>query len=151
MKQNGNGHKGTPRAGKKSYSVHIVAQALAMLVAGESVQAVADKLGIPKQNISRWKENLPVQLGHIGTKREVIADLVGQNIESILRANLVQLKVASDEEWLRKHAPDSLAILYGTICDKGFRFFEAAARAEQQSAGLLPAAVADAVSAAGTD
>lgn len=144
MKQNG--HKGTPRAGKKSYSVHIVAQALAMIVAGESVQAVADKLGIPKQNISRWKENLPPQLGQIGSKRELITDLVWQNLESILRANLVQLKVASDEEWLRKHTPDSLAILYGTICDKGFRLLDGAARAERQASGLLPAAGSDAAS-----
>jgi hypothetical protein len=136
---NGNGHKGTPRAGKKSYSVHVVAKALAMLVAGESVQAVADKLNIPKQNISRWKEDLPPQLGQIGTKKEVIQELVWQNLESILRANLAQLKVASDEEWLRKHTPDSLAILYGTICDKGFRFLDGAARAEQQSRQLGPA------------
>jgi len=134
-----NGHKGTPRANKKTYSARIVAQAVAMLIAGSAVAEVSKALDIPQRTVSEWKDLVPAEFAGIRPKKEVIEELVWQNVESILRANLAQLKVASDEEWIRKHTPDSLAILYGTICDKGFRFLEAAARAEQQTRQLGPA------------
>lgn len=128
------------RAKSKNYSAKVIAQAIALLVAGESVQEVADKLHVPKQTISDWKQQVPEDAGRIRTKKEVIADLVAQNIESILRANLTQLTVATDEAYIRKQSAGELAILYGTICDKGFRFLEAAARAERDaSVRSLPA------------
>lgn len=119
------------RVKRKNYPATVIAQAIALLMSGETVQQVADKLNIPKQTISDWKQRIPQDSGQIRTKKEVIADLVGQNIEAILRANLAQLVAATDEAYLRRQPAGELAILYGTICDKGFRFLDAAARAER--------------------
>src|SRR5262245_6413656 len=127
MKQNG--HK--PRT-KKTYSARIVAQALALIIAGESVQAVADKLKVPQQTVSEWKAQFPSDFGAIRTKREVIEDLLGEYLEQTLRANLAQLKVFADDNWIRTQTAGELATLHGVIFDKAVRILDAARRAGEQ-------------------
>lgn len=109
-----------------------------MLVLGASVQEVSDKLAVPKQSVSRWRELLPENVGQPGTKKEVIEDLLGQYLEATLRANLAQLKVFTDESWIRTQTAGELATLHGVIFDKAVRILDAAHRAGEQR--QLPAA-----------
>ncbi|MGH6630720.1 MAG: helix-turn-helix domain-containing protein, partial [Burkholderiales bacterium] len=120
----------TKRPKSKNYPASVIAQALALLVAGESVQAVADKLRIPHQTVSEWKAQFPAGYGYIQPKRDIIEDLMCQHLEAALRSNLAQLVVFSDPDWIRQQSAQELAILYGVTFVKAVRIFEAAARAE---------------------
>lgn len=137
---------GTPRKGAKGHANHIVAQALAMLMLGASIQEVSDKLAVPKQSVSRWRELLPANVGQTGTKKEVIEDLYGQYLEKSLRAILAQLDVISDPDWIRTQNASDLATLHGVVFDKSVRVFDAARRGAEQR--LLPAADRDPASEA---
>jgi hypothetical protein len=121
---------GTSRKGASHHSVQTIARAMALLATGETVAEVSRQLRVPPQTVSEWKGLLPPEIGGGQINKEIIEDLVGQHIEAALRANLVQLKVFSDPDWLRSQPAGDLAILYGTTCDKGWRILEAAAAAE---------------------
>ena len=145
-----NGHKGTPRKGAKDHSNRFVAQALAMMMLGASVQEISDKLAIPKQTISEWRAYLPAELGQVRTKKEDVEDLLGQYLEKSLRAILAQLDVIGDPDWIRTQTAGELATLHGVVFDKSVRVYDAARRAaEQRTAGenlaarALPAAGED--------
>ncbi len=109
-----------------------------MLMLGASVQEVSDKLDVPKQSVSRWRELLPAEVGRGGTKKEVIEDLFGQYLEKSLRATLAQLEVISDPDWIRTQNAADLATLHGVVFDKSVRVFDAARRGAEQR--QLPAA-----------
>lgn len=134
---------GVKRAKSKNYSARIIARAVALLVAGNSVQAVADQLEIPQRTISEWKAQFPSDFAEIRTKREVVEDLLGQYLEETLRANLAQLKVFADESWIRTQTAGELATLHGVIFDKAVRILDAAHRAGEERR-QLPAPGGDA-------
>jgi len=143
-----NGHNGNSKRRKiAKYPIKVIATAIAMLCAGESVQAVSDKLSIPHPTISDWKAKLipkgEYSLQHVQPKKEVIESLLGEYLEEILRMALIQVKLFQDETWIRSQNAADISTLHGTVVDKGFRILEAAEIARQRSEGeqkQLPAA-----------
>lgn len=140
-KTNGNGHKGTPRAGAKHHHPKVIAQALAMLALGASVQEASDKLSVPHQTIAEWRSYLPAEVGEGRPKKEVIEQLFAQYLEKSLRATLAQLEVISDPDWIRTQNAADLATLHGVVFDKSVRVFDAARRGADRAVGQLGPAI----------
>lgn len=132
---------GTSRKGTKHHSAKVVAQAMALLIAGASVEEVSTQLDIPNQTISDWRKELP-EVGQGRAKTETIADLMTEYLDSCVRANIAQLKVFSDENWVKSQTAGDLAILHGVLFDKAVRVWDAAKRGAEQQA-LLNAAPTD--------
>jgi len=127
------------RSGAKNHPASVVAKALAEMVAGSTVAEVSEKYSIPQQTVSGWKALLPPELGETRTKRETVEELLSIYLEKILRANIAQLDVFANADWIQRQRASELAILQGVLFDKAIRIFDAARRGEQQPQQLQPA------------
>lgn len=126
------GDNGKSRAGAKNHPASVVAQVLAEMVAGATVAEVSEKYAIPQQTISGWKALLPPELGETRTKRETVEELLSVYLEKILRANIAQLDVFANADWIQRQRASDLAILQGVLFDKAIRIFDAARRGERE-------------------
>lgn len=113
-----------------SYSEEIKAAAMAALLAGQSVSAVAREYKIPKGTVSGWKKQAEEKSNNSTQKKEI-----GSLLLDYLRTNLQTLKkqseVFSDERWLKKQSASEVAVLHGVLADKTIRLLEALADQEE--------------------
>jgi hypothetical protein len=108
------------------------AAVMAALLAGQSVNKVAEDYKMPKSSVSRLKALIPAeQLEQVGIQKgEQIADLIAQNLEASFRAIHNILQQTENAEWLNKQPADELATLLGVTSDKVFRVLEAIENAQ---------------------
>ncbi len=99
------------------------AAALAALASGESVRAVAQRLGLSRTTVAMWRDaaglNEPAAVVH--EKRQALGEQVYELIEDSIRTLRVQLRVAADESWLKQQSAGELAVFHGVIADKTVR------------------------------
>lgn len=117
------------------YSDQIKAQALAALLAGQSLSEVSRLMGVPLGTLKSWKQRNPdatdravfvdaVDASDASTKRERIGALLLDYSIASLEALIAQQKVFRSEEWLRKQSASDVAILHGVGFDKVVRLLE---------------------------
>jgi len=109
------------------YSDHIKAQALAALLAGQSVAQVAATFGVPTGTLRSWKsrQRNGDAVATVATeKRELIGALLLDYLVSTLDTLKAQQVVFSDTEWLRKQSASEVAVLHGVLVDKAVRLLE---------------------------
>ena len=113
------------------YPADIKAAAMAALLTGQSVSAIAAQYKIPEDTLRQWKCRY--------RKRNGVTDVmeqktIGELLEEYLRASLatlkVQVEVFADTEWIKKQDASELAILHGVCTDKAIRLLESLAPTE---------------------
>lgn len=120
-----------------------LAAVMAALLAGQAVNEVAAAYKIPKQTVSRIKNELTSeQLGQVGTeKADRIDDLLFDYLSENLKTLKAQAVIARDADYIKKYAPRDLAVLHGILADKAVRILEAAQSGEDHEED--PAEAAD--------
>lgn len=116
----------------KKYSDETKAAALAALVEGQSVNAIAREYKIPPGTISSWK-NRDLQGIEI-QKNSKVGDLLIEYLNANLHALIKQTYVFSDETWLKKQNAADAAVLHGVMTDKTIRLVEALSKASSKDA-----------------
>jgi hypothetical protein len=121
---------------KSRYSPEVRAAAIAALLAGQSVSAVAKEYELPKGTVSHWKKQGSVPGGPKkgADDSESISDL----LLALLRANLRGLingsRVMMDDKWLRQQGAVELGTFMGITHDKVVRMLEAMDRSAPAAA-----------------
>lgn len=112
----------------RAHSEELRAEIKAALLAGLGVTECAQKYSLPKQTISRIKnELLPEQLGQVGTeKQERLDDLLLDALAANLKAQKRIVETASEPDYIRKQPATAVADLYKEFADKAVRLLEAA-------------------------
>lgn len=115
------------RKPKTEYSDETKAAALAALLTGQSVSAVAREYKLPKGTVSNWKNHQPAQ--GVQSDRTQKSEAVSALLIDYLQTNLETLKIQSvffrDVAWLTKQNAADLAVLHGVMTDKTIRLLEA--------------------------
>ena len=116
-----------------AYTDETRAAVLADLVSGGSVKAIAEKHGIPRSTVGRWKEQGVPKNGHQKKKRTrrkksdpidlstAIDEMIQANIQTLVE----QVRFFRDTDWLKSQTAGELAILHGVIADKTVRLLAA--------------------------
>lgn len=122
------------------YSPDLIAKVVAAVLEGQSTSAVAREYRIPKGTVSSWvKRNadsgpiLDAAAGGVANiatqkkenRRELIGDLIIDNLEAQLSVTKTMAIAIQDEDWIRKQPASEIAVLFGVISDKTFRILEA--------------------------
>jgi transposase-like protein len=118
---------------RTSYSTETKAAALAALLEGQSVSAVARTYNIPKGTVSAWKQRRAATLQPTASddadaatqKRDSIGDLLLTLVETNLRGLIAASAVMQDAEWVRKQDASELGVFLGITHDKVVRMLEA--------------------------
>jgi hypothetical protein len=124
----------------KAHSDDIRAEVIAALLAGEGVNDVARRMQLPKQTVSRIRNDvMPEQLGQVGTEKAVqmesmIVDYLGSNVKAMKAI----CEVASDATYLKKQSADALAQLHAELATRAFRLLEAESIDEEGAAADEP-------------
>lgn len=106
----------------KSHSQERKTQAIAMLMAGESVSDVARNLGLPDSTVRTWSRSLGDDFTMLRDKKgDKVVNLLEETLVKTIESNLDQLATFSDREWLYKQSAGDMAILHGTLFDKACR------------------------------
>lgn len=116
-------------ARRAAHDPEIRAAAIAALLAGQSVSAVAKEYKLPKGTISNWKLRHAAKLSGDGTQKDDDAESIGDLLVKLLRANIRGLisiaGVMQDKEWLRAQGAAEVGTLGGITHDKVVRMLEA--------------------------
>jgi transposase-like protein len=106
--------------------LRVKAEAIAAVLGGMSVSAAAEKFGVDRATIRRWRD---AQVAHVAQgptrAREALLDELDSYVLEALKAMRVQMLVATDVQWLRQHTPSDLAVLHRTISECVARIVEA--------------------------
>ena len=97
------------------------AAAMAALLEGQAVSAVAKEYKLPPSTVSRWKAKAREEAGRSDDVGELLLDYLTENLRT-LRA---QAQAFRDPEWLRAQEADAAAVLHGVLTDKAVRLLEA--------------------------
>jgi transposase-like protein len=128
-----------PKTSKHSPEVR--AAAIAALLAGQSVSAVAKEYNLPKGTVSNWKNHGPVQGGsdakrtQKATERIPIGELLNTLVEENLKALIAGARLTQDLTWLRTQGATEVGTLLGITCDKTVRMLEAMAKSRAEAEG----------------
>lgn len=118
-------------ADKRQYDPETKAAAMAALLTGQSISAVADEYKIPRGTVASWRrvaKTAPMYEADQPQKREV-GDLLLDYLRANLQALRAQAEVFSDRHWLAQQDASELAVLHGVMTDKAIRLMEAFGRA----------------------
>ena len=114
---------------RRQYSDEQKAAVMAALLAGQSVEQVAEEYHIPAGTIKSWQfrqNGTPVATVATEKKEEI-----GELILAYLREILVTLREQAvhfrDKSWLDKQSASEVAVLHGVSTDKAIRLLEALA------------------------
>lgn len=112
---------------RTTYPDELKAQAMAALLAGQSISVVAEKYKIPRGTVASWasRERGALRSETNSGQRERIGDLIVDNIEAMLETTKEMLHVLRDKDWIEKQAASEIAVLFGVIADKTYRLLEA--------------------------
>lgn len=118
----------SPSRTKAAYPPETKAAALAALLAGQSVSAVAREYQIPKGTVSNWKTRRAgvSDVPDAGTqKAESIGDLLVTLLEQNIRGLIAASAVMQDPEWVKRQEASELGVFLGITHDKVVRMLEA--------------------------
>ena len=119
---------------RASYSDEVKAQAMAALLAGQSINAVSRQYNIPKGTIGSWKDRDIDNVAKNATQKESLDNLLFSYVEESIKTLKAQVIIFRDESWIKRQSASELAILHGVITDKAIRLLEAAAQANDSGA-----------------
>jgi transposase-like protein len=114
-------------AKRAKYDPEIRAAAIAALLAGQSVSAVAKQYNLPKGTVSDWKRKPvgvdPTQKPNDGSES------IGELLNRLVRAQLLQCiaiaEVWQDKKWIRTKGATEIGVNAGIANDKLVRMLEA--------------------------
>lgn len=116
------------KTARSTYSPKEKAEAIAMLLAGETPIDIEAKLGIPDSTVYDWAKELGgIEALRTGRLDELLYNSVKETLETLA----AQSRFARNEQWLEKQTANDLAILYGVLSDKSVRVLAAIERASQ--------------------
>lgn len=115
---------------RRQYSDAVKAEAMAALLAGQSVSHVASEMGIPRGTVANWSSKLSsAGVRAVSTeKKEEIGDMLAALVEKMIAAQSAMLDHFRDAEWLRQQDAAELGVLFGVTSDKLHRMLEAFSR-----------------------
>jgi transposase-like protein len=109
---------------KRQYSDNEKAAALAALLTGQSLDAVAEEYRIPRSTLDSWRN--PRRPQTFETKKDSgIGDLLMEYLQANLAALKVQAEVFADKGWLKEQGAQEAGVLHGIMTDKAVRLLEA--------------------------
>jgi transposase-like protein len=112
------------------HAAELKAEALAMIVAGQSSTTVARKLGIPKSTVlSWWHDHGPVEPRSV-RQREILGEQVYDTVKTTLEALATRARLTADEDWIREQSAAALAHLDAVHWDRVIRLLSALRPAE---------------------
>lgn len=118
---------------RQTYSEDTKAAAMASLLEGQSVSAVAKEYEIPVGTVKGWKSKVGGS-GQVPTqKTEEIGELLVGYLQTNLHTLRAQSEFFADREWLSKQTASEVAVLHGVITDKSIRLLEAMGGSEDES------------------
>jgi len=125
---------------KRSYSEETKAAAMAALLEGQSVNAVAKEYDVPKGTVSGWKRQAETTAGGGVAPDATQKEEIGALLVRYLRANLATLEAQArafgDADWLSQQKAEAVAVLHGVMTDKAVRLLEAFGRAEGEESDV---------------
>lgn len=120
---------------KATYSTETKAAALAALLEGQSVSAVARAYKIPKGTVSAWKQRKAASLqpnavagadaASVATQKDAIGALLLDLVAANLKGLIAAAGVMQDDAWLKKQSASELGVFLGITNDKVVRMLEA--------------------------
>ena len=114
---------------KTEYPDEVKAAAMAALLVGQSINAVAAEYKIPRGTVSSWASRArnAVYPSTVATEeqQERIGGLILDNVEAMLEASKELVNVVKDKEWLKRQSASEIAVFFGVISDKTYRLLEA--------------------------
>lgn len=133
-------------AKRVAHDPEIRAAAIAALLAGQSVSAVAREYKLPKGTVSNWKIREAAKVSRAETQKndgKSIGDLLLELLEANIRGLINAAGVMQDRQWLREQGAAELGTFIGITHDKVVRMLEAMDRSnaplensQQPSAGV---------------
>lgn len=108
------------------YSDETKAMVMAALLAGQSLNSVAEEYNIPKSTVSRWKNK---EMSIDDEQRADIGDLLIEYLQENLQTLREQAVFFRSEDWLRRQTAEAAAVLHGVMTDKAIRLLEAMTKA----------------------
>lgn len=122
---------------RREYSDEVKAAVMAALLAGNTVNYVADQFNIPRGTVKFWRAKMPPTT--VDPKKE--AELANR-LDNLLLASLdtlaAQVRLYGNEEWLKEQRAGELGLLFGIIADKTVRLLEARQAASQEEEEEYP-------------
>lgn len=97
------------------------------LLTGSSCREVAEQTGAGLGTVGRVSANLSAQI--MAEKQKRIGDLLVSLVEKIAESSHAVAGLLNDPAYLRQHNPHDIAVLFGTLMDKGFVILGAIERA----------------------
>lgn len=115
---------------RQTYSEEVKAAAMASLLEGQSVSAVAKEYEIPKGTVSHWKTKASRGVREERTQKKPtagqdIGDLLMELLEANIRSLVSIAEVSGDKGWLKEQGAAEIATLFGVKHDKAIRMIEA--------------------------
>jgi hypothetical protein len=109
--------------------VEVKTAAVAALLVGQTPAEVAAAYNAPESTVRSWKSRELAGSGALAAAgpeaQEKIGTLLVEYLTESLSTLKEQLRVFSDEAWLKKQSASEAAILHGVIADKALRLLEA--------------------------
>lgn len=103
----------------KPYSDEVRAAALAALLAGQSVSAVAREHRLSRKTLITWRDTAGLGSTHVPQeKRAEIGDRVIAHVDGLLVTLQAIAATVNDPAWLKKYSPAEVGTLYGILADK---------------------------------
>lgn len=119
---------------KRQYTPELKATVMSALLAGQSLNSVAEEYEIPRGTVATWK-----RLAKDGVyeadqpQKKEIGELLLDYLIFNLRALRAQSELFADRDWLKNQEASELAVLHGVMTDKAIRLMEAFGRADDDS------------------
>jgi len=102
------------------------AAAMAALLAGQSVSAVAREYKISRQSVQRWRDKAGIDRTPVEQEKAAfLGDQVVDYVSELLTTLQVQAVAFRDIAWLKAQSADQAAVLHGVLADKAVRILEA--------------------------
>jgi len=120
------------------YSPETKAEAIAAVLAGESVYTVAQRMGLPKSTVQGWKRANPLIASDPNgiEKKKALGEQVYGLLEDYIETLRIQVRVTRDEPWIKRQDADKLAILHGVLSDKAVRLLAAFRPPDSDAGGM---------------
>lgn len=131
---------------RREYPPEVIAQAMAMVMAGTSMSATARHFGVSVDTIRRWKERPEMLEVRQVVSQEIVerkAVSVGALVTQYLAANLgaltVQAEHFADPEWIQAQSATDLVAVHRALGDRAIQILGALQPPEPDPEGF-PAA-----------
>ena len=111
-----------------NYTEEFKAQVIADILLGtSSLKQISEKHNIPYNTVLTWNSRIVkhselaiIEMDEMEVKKH-IGDYLLEILQSNLDAQVAQLKVFADEEWLKRQSAQEIGVLHGILHDKASR------------------------------